>query len=106
MSFSINAKGKTKSEVMDAIRIGMGEIVQQQPVHAKDYDTVMTTVAGYVDNIREAKDYESITVNVSGSLVWDPRDQIQDEVSQPQVFTGASISVNAYILREASENVG
>jgi len=69
MSYSFNVRGANKAEAKAAVAAKFAEIVQQQPIHARDAAAVQANADNAIDLLND-DDTRDISVSVNGSLSW------------------------------------
>lgn len=87
MSFSFTVTAASKAEALVKIEEQFASVVQSQPTHAADQQTVTAAAAASVNTLVDPSETEVVYVSVSGSLGWRGEGE----------FTSASLSVTASI---------
>lgn len=87
MSYSFSFSAGTKGTACVKVADELAAVVKGQPSHEADREAAQNTAEAFIGVLREPGDDERINVSMSGSLSW----------SEPNVFSGANISVNAWI---------
>lgn len=90
MSYSFQAKGKTKSEAIAAVITKMDEVVAGQPVHAADREPAIEAVKAFI-NLLPEDEAKDVSVSVSGSLGWQGVYPDSHAITSAQVSTYASL---------------
>jgi hypothetical protein len=87
MSYSFSITGGNKAEAIANIDSELGKVISGQSIHAADRQQAMDAAEAFVNILKEPGEGEFISISMHGSLSWRDND----------VFTGASVSVSAYI---------
>lgn len=87
MSYSFSVTAASKDEAGVKVEAELAKVVELQPPHAADRQAAQDAAEAFIGLVREPGEGECITVSVCGSLTWQTDD----------VFTGASVSVHAYV---------
>lgn len=88
MSYSFGVVAKTKGELCDAAAAKFDEeVVQFQPVHAKDKAAALANLDGALACLPDAVEGRELVASLNGYLSW------QGGSENPE-FIGASVSVN------------
>jgi hypothetical protein len=88
MSYSFNIKAPTKGDAKSAVLTKFDEIVEQQPVHARDRAAVLANAGSVIDLLAD-DDTKDIAVSCNGYVSWS-----SGGVAEAQ-FNTASIGCNA-----------
>lgn len=96
MSYSIHAQAKTKEEAKAALATKFDEVVNGQPIHAKDREAALNAADDFLDTLGEPGDGQVVNVNLNGSLTWRGE-------GDEQTITGASVSVSASVIDAPAE---
>lgn len=93
MSYSISKTGATKAIVVALVKQELVNVVAGQPIHAADQAQAMAVTEAFVAIIPEPNEKQDVAISLNGSVSW-----TSGGTSQPDVVTGASVSVNAYLV--------
>lgn len=91
MSYSFQARGKTKEETIAVVATKLAEVVAQQPVHAADKDQALAAATAFINLLPEDGE-KDISVSVSGSLGW-------KDLPAEQNITSAQVSTYAGLVK-------
>lgn len=69
MSYSFQVKAATKGDAKSAVLAKFDEIVEQQPVHARDRAAVLAN-AGLVIDLLADDDTKDVSVSCNGYVSW------------------------------------
>ena len=95
MSYSFNVKAGDKNDAKAAVLAKFDEIVEQQPVHARDRKAVLAN-AGLVIDLLADDDTKDVSVSCSGYVSWS-----SGATPEEAQFTSASIGCSAsHVVRE------
>lgn len=95
MSYSINVQGKTADEVREELDSKLAEIIERQPIHARDRDAAVKAVKALL-SVVEVPEGKMYKVSVSGSCGWDgnlPADGDHSNVTITGVGVNVSVSL-------------
>lgn len=94
MSFSYQVRGASKADAMSKAVAEMAKVIEAQPVHAHDADSVQAVVETYVGLLPEPSPEQDVVIGISGSLEW----QFSEMPVEAPLFVGASVQVSARLL--------
>lgn len=91
MSYSFNVKAATKAEVLEQAKAKMAEVVQAQPIHARDQEQAIATSETMLGLIADPADGEEVSVYVSGTLGW------RGDMAAPEAIISAGVNVSVSV---------
>ncbi len=92
MSYSFSIKADSKDEAAKLVEAELAKVVEQQPVHAADYQAAQEVAEGFIAILADPGESEQISVSVYGSLSW----------RTEGVLTGANVNVSASIVQRTA----
>lgn len=94
MSFSIQARGKTKDEAVAAIAKEFDDVVlSRQPYHVVDKERALSLAQANINALRDGGGRDVVVV-LSGSMAWNNAEQQQDV--DKMNFTSFTLGCSAY----------
>jgi len=94
MSYSFSAQGATKADAIAAAEARLKEVVNGQPIHAKDAEQALAGVAAFVQVLQDPTPEQMISISCYGSLGW------QGSGDEQQI-TSANFNVSASLITKA-----
>lgn len=99
MSFSFSLRARTVAAALAIAAAEMDKVVQSQPTHTADRDTVLATVKGQLGHVEKAAEGQHVLLSVSGSVSWrGVGPGTATPASDDFAITGANVSVNVYLI--------
>lgn len=98
MSYSFNAKAGSKTELLEAVKSKLAEVVASQPVHSRDEAQAAVTTEAVLGLIADPAEGEEVNAYVSGSLGW------RGDVSNPEAITSASVNISVSITNKPTDD--
>jgi hypothetical protein len=93
LSYSFSKTGATKAIVLALVKHELENVVAQQPIHSADQAQAMAVAEAFIEIIPDPNENQDVAISLNGSVSW-----ISGGTAQPDVVTGASVGVNAYLV--------